>query len=384
MNKHEKIRVLFLITDLGKGGAQRYLIDLCRELEKSDEFEFIIGSLSGLNLYDELTDGLPIINLKYATYSFYRRREFPEYKKLLEDFKPHIIHTHRFLAEFLSSFHVNRDIFYICHGHDNMEQFRRLKFKDFFNSKRLINYFEKVLIVQKKYKKVKTIFIANSKDTQEYYQKVLPKRMKNDVFFAPLGFNFSLFYDPCDKILTPNQKVKIINVGSFQPKKNQLLIVDIASELKRRRIDFEINLLGDGELWQEVKKKVELNGMEKEIFLHGVVNNVEDWYKQSHIYLHTAWYEPFGLVFLEAMAAGLPVVTLDGKGNRDIFYGNRNGFIFKNPDPNLFADAIVKLSKDQTLFRQFSKNGKEYASYYDTSIANQKVINFYLSFFPKA
>ena len=48
------------------------------------------------------------------------------------------------------------------------------------------------------------------------------------------------------------------------------------------------------------------------ITLHGNVDFVEKYLWDSDIYVHPALYEPFGLVLLEAMAAGLPVVSLDG------------------------------------------------------------------------
>src|SRR5437868_11923435 len=114
----ERLRVLFLITDLVKGGAERFLVDLCRELHARGDVSFVIGALYEANEYAELSAGLPIEPLNYETFSFRGRNECPAYRKLLAEFRPHVVHTHRYLAEFLSGLHVRDDIGYVCHGHD--------------------------------------------------------------------------------------------------------------------------------------------------------------------------------------------------------------------------------------------------------------------------
>src|SRR3954452_16476871 len=114
------LRVLYLITDLAKGGAERFLIDLATALRRREDIEFVIGSLYEQDLYGALTDDLPIEQLDFRTFSLRGSNSCPAYEQLLERFRPHVVHTHRFLAEFLSSYYVSPDIAYVCHGHDNM------------------------------------------------------------------------------------------------------------------------------------------------------------------------------------------------------------------------------------------------------------------------
>ncbi len=97
----------------------------------------------------------------------------------------------------------------------------------------------------------------------------------------------------------------------------------------------------------------------------------------SHIYLHTAWYEPFGLVLLEAMAAGLPCVTLDGKGNRDLIEDGRNGFLLEREDASAFADRIVELATDRERYREISAYAQEFAKTYDIDAATDRLVDFY-------
>jgi len=93
--------------------------------------------------------------------------------------------------------------------------------------------------------------------------------------------------------------------------------------------------------------------------------------------VHTATYEPLGLVLLEAMAAGVPVITLDGKGNRDIIINGENGYLIDMPLPELFADKIQELWMDLEKYCAVSKNAIRFAEQYDIKIYTERLINLY-------
>ena len=103
-------------------------------------------------------------------------------------------------------------------------------------------------------------------------------------------------------------------------------------------------------------------GVKNYINFHGNVKNVKEHLSESNIYLHTATYEPFGLVILEAMAAGLPVITLNGKGNKDFIEQGVNGFIHANQDVELFANNIIELFTKRSFiikYQKWTRNIKE-------------------------
>lgn len=372
----EKVRILFLITDLGKGGAERLLIDICKELSTYNEFEIIIGSLFHNNQYFEETTSFNVVNLNYQTYSLLGSNDFTSYKKILEKFKPHIIHTHRFLAEFLSSFYVQENIKYFCHLHDNMVQLKRLTLKTIFNKEQLINYIERSHLINKKYKKVNTTFLSISKDTSIFLNKNT-KDFKSDTKAIPNSINFKKFYNAISDGVK-SKKIKLINIGSFHHEnKNQLFLIEIAKELLKSNLDFEINIFGDGSLKKVVERKVSDNKLNDYFIFHGNVNNVEEYLKQCHIYIHTATSESFGLVLLEAMASGLPVVSLDAKGNRDFINHGINGYIIKEQNPKLFSVQIIKLSSDKDLYIRIAEKGQGTARKYDIKEYTKNLINIY-------
>lgn len=374
-----KLKILFLITDLGRGGAERILIDLCTELNKYLNIEFVIGTLFNNNQYSELTKKFKIINLNYKPYSFLKHTEYPEYKKLLDDFQPNIIHTHRFLAEFLSSFYVNNNIKYVCHAHDNIIQLKKWAIQYLFDKKCFLNYLERKRLIKEKYNKVQTHFIAVSNDTENYLISNLPSSFSKNIFLLHNAINFQKFENkPTSTVSSQNDKLKLINIGSFHnQKKNQEFLIEIAQELLKQNIDFEIHLLGDGKLRKNLEQKVSEKQLSPYFVFHGNVENVSKHLQESDIYIHSAKYEPFGLVLLEAMAAGLPVVSLDAGGNKDFIENEVNGYIINEQNPKLFSDQIQQLYSNKDLYLQIAENGQNTARNYNIKEYTNKLTNIY-------
>jgi glycosyltransferase involved in cell wall biosynthesis len=371
------LRVLCLIPDLGIGGAERFVIDLVRALRLRDDVDVIIGSLYERDLYGELTAGLAIEQLHYRPFSLWGPNGCPAYAALLERFRPDVVHTHLFLAEFVSGYCVSPGIAYICHGHDNMVQLKGPSARALLSRQALTNLVERRHLLRHKYSRVPTAFVANSTHTRAYYQRVLPRYMRGDVVLIPPGFDVNRFAGPEVGPPADGEQIRLINVGSFVDKKNQIFIVDIAQELRGRGVDFEINLLGDGANRAGVEAAVRAAGLEDRVLFQGNVHEVERWMHRSQIYVHTATYEPFGLVFLEAMAAGLPCVALDGMGNRDLIEEGKNGFLLEREDARLFADRILKLARDHAYYRELSGYARGFAKRYDIANTSDRVVDFY-------
>ncbi len=371
------LRILFLINDLGKGGAQRFLVDLCTALQNRPDVEFAIGTLFDNNEYMELTAHLPIVQLHYTPFSFTAAREYATYQSLLQEFKPHIVHTHLYLAEFLSAQHVSQNITYVCHGHDNMVQFVRPGVGTWLDRVAVTNWLEKRYLIRHKYRRVRTSFVANSPHTLAYYKAVLPRFMRGEVYLLRYGFDYERFRARALPTLPASGPIRLINVGSFQHKKNQIFIVSVARVLREAGIDFQIDLLGDGENRARVQAEVDRSGLGDRITLHGNVDRVEEWLWRSHLYLHTAWYEPFGLVLLEAMAAGLPCVVLDGKGNRDLIEQGQNGYMLDEQAPSEFAARIQALKSSPEAYGAMSAYALEYAKRFDIGRAADRFVAFY-------
>ncbi len=355
-----ELRILHFIPNLSKGGAERLVIDICNELNNRSGVKVKLVILEDKNEFQILSKNIDIeicptkISLSVLNKSHI---EIANFKKIVSEFKPDIIHSHLFIAEIVSRWEIYPGIKYFTHCHDNMAQFKKLSLEKA-SKERITNYFEKNLLL-KRYKKCDNNFIAISKNTETYFQKNIPKSFHKKIHLLPNAINYELFSVNASQ-KTIGNICKLITIGSLVDKKNQIFLLDVVHYLKDKGYQVELDL-----------------GLTEQVTLRGNVNNVEDFLKQSDIYLHSATYEPFGLVLLEAMASGVPVVCLDGKGNRDIIEEGVNGFMILENNVETFSNKIIELIVKPELYNHISKNSKVFSKDYDIKNYVNKLLLLY-------
>jgi glycosyltransferase involved in cell wall biosynthesis len=128
-----------------------------------------------------------------------------------------------------------------------------------------------------------------------------------------------------------------------------------------------------------LQSQIEQLHLQDAVTLHGNVEFPEEFLKKSSLYLHTATYEPFGLVLIEAMACGLPVVCTDGKGNRDLIHEGENGFMVWERDPKLLADKIELLLKNETLRKEMGEKARVFAQEFGMENYVKELLSIYKS-----
>lgn len=374
--KQEQLKILHAVYCLGRGGAEKLAIDITRQLATYDDVEVLLISFDKTVDYEYSTDGINyrfcpadvrLSLLKSSTSSI------ENYIEIVKKFQPDIIHSHRYLAEVISREYMEKDIVYFTHCHDNITQFRNFSFSTLFNKKLLTNFFEKMRLFSR-YKKSNNQFIAISNDTKEYFESVLPRALKSNVHLLYNAIDFNRLNSIAHT--RPLEKINLINVGNFSAKKNQIFLVEVMKQLREMEVEATLTCLGDGSEMEKVKEKVRQYGLTDSIHFAGNVSNIESYLKEANLYVHAAFYEPFGLVLLEAMATGLPVVALNGKGNRDLVCDDENGYMVE-AKPKLFAEKIISVFKDREKYEQLSKGAISFAAKYDIKEYAQRLLAFY-------
>ena len=368
------MRILHIIPRLRKGGAERLCLDICNQLQKREDVQVRLITFSDDNAYPTLTQNIDwqIIPARVLLSVTHKNvLNVATLQKAIEDFTPDVIHTHLFEAEIVSHSCYYPKAKWFSHCHDNMRQFRNLGIKTLFNKELLTNYYEKHYSLSRYKANGGTTFVAISHDTEEYFLQTQPYRVE----LLPNAIDYEKFYNSEPR--SEHSKLKLINVGSFTINKNQKFLVEVAEIMRNRKIDFEIHLLGDGKCYEDVLRVVTESNMSSQVILHGSVDAVEDYLRESDIYVHTSFSEALGLTLIEAMAAGLPVVTLDGRGNRDLIVQGKNGYMVYEQDAKQFADRILEIWNDKQKYQEMSVFAQEFAEQYDIKPYVDKLLELY-------
>jgi glycosyltransferase involved in cell wall biosynthesis len=148
--------------------------------------------------------------------------------------------------------------------------------------------------------------------------------------------------------------------------------VDVLLEaLAKVRAPFECMVLGDGNHRPACEQLSRKLGLANRIKFTGYVRSeqLRDYYRDcSVVVMSSVWPEPFGMVGIEAMRYGLPVVAFDAGGIKEWLMDGRNGFVVPWMDRVAYAARVESLLNDKTMARQMGKNGRLLVSeHYDFS-----------------
>jgi glycosyltransferase involved in cell wall biosynthesis len=154
-------------------------------------------------------------------------------------------------------------------------------------------------------------------------------------------------------------------VGRLQPWKGQDRFVHALAELRRRGHQVHGLVVG-GNAYDlspgyeaYVHRLARALGLERHVVFTGQVEDAVAYIAAMDVLVNASEPEPFGLVLVEAMALGVPVVAVDAGGPAEILEADRSGLLVANNAPGLLADALERLSSDVELRRRLGERAQE-------------------------
>ncbi|KHN99378.1 Glycosyl transferase, family 1 [Metarhizium album ARSEF 1941] len=179
--------------------------------------------------------------------------------------------------------------------------------------------------------------------------------------------------------LAPNGETIFVTVSRIAGEKGFDFLAKAAKELEARGVNFKLYVVG-GNRNPDVEKEVQelfhpLLGEQGKVVFAGfkVGQDLATAYASGDVFLHCSVTETFGLVVLESMASGVPVIARDEGGPSDIVRHGDTGFLVQPNDVDAFVTKAVKLANDRTLRQRMGAAAREAACQATWDKINNKV-----------
>jgi len=172
---------------------------------------------------------------------------------------------------------------------------------------------------------------------------------------------------------------RLLAYGRFVEKKGFTDLLDALSLIKQDGIDFRLRLGGAGELEDQLREQVRRQHLEDNVEFIGWIEDVVKELDQCDLFILPSRSEPFGIVVLEAMARGVPIVTTTTEGPRE-FLSSNTAWFAPTADPSALAEVIKEAVSDP--HERTSKASAALSLYSRSYTAGQivpRIINLYES-----
>lgn len=158
-------------------------------------------------------------------------------------------------------------------------------------------------------------------------------------------------------------------VARLTEQKGHTTLLKAMSEVVHQFPTVQLVIVGDGELFNELQQLVNKLEIAQQVCFLGYRENAAAMMAGFDIFVHPSRWEGFGLVFLEAMTASLPIVATQVGSIPEIVRQGETGLLVPVDDPTALANAICRLLSDRALARKMGQNGRDILEKYFTVAA---------------
>lgn len=285
----KKIKILHILNTGSYSGAENVVISI---IEHSNEYANSVyagreGSIKG------------ILEKKGIDYYKLDNLDIKNIRKAIRKIHPDIIHAHDFTAGIVTSFSTF-SIPIISHLHNNSPWLKTICLKSFIYGFSCIKY--------------KTILTVSDSIMKEY---IFGKQLRKKTKIVGNPVDIHTICKKADKASYVDS-YDIVFLGRLSFAKNPFYFLEIINKCVQEFPHISVAMIGQGELTEEIKQKIENQGLQNTIKCLGFLDNPYGILKASKILCIPSLWEGYGLAAIEALALGIPVVSSDVGGLIDI------------------------------------------------------------------
>lgn len=325
-----KTKLLFLINDLGSGGAEKVLVNLVNHLDKR-KYDITVRTVMnrGVNrqfLNPEVKyDSVFKIPFRGINYLYNLPKKFIYNKITKGDFDIIIVYLHGILTKIVS--HAPSTQKTINYLHFDMERTNFLK--TFPNHEKMISTMKSYNAIVAVSKSVKTSFIKMTgikENLHVIYNTYDIKKIQQ------------LAQEDIKDYELDKKAIKICGIGSLNKRKAFDRTIRSLGKIKKENpnLNFQFFILGQGEELSLLKELIKKFNLENQVFLCGYQTNPYKFLKNSNLFVSSSIGEGFATVVVESVILGTPVLTTRTSGMEEILGSNNEyGIVVENDEQSL-------------------------------------------------
>lgn len=161
----------------------------------------------------------------------------------------------------------------------------------------------------------------------------------------------------------------MLAVGELNRNKNHLIILQALALIGDKNI--HLGICGRGPLEEELERTAKELGIERQVTLFGFRNDIPRMLAAADCFVFPSKREGLGIAALEAMAAGIPLITSDCRGTREYMQGGKNGLVCAGQNVEEYAAAICKMRDDAEMRMRMSAACMETAKAFDIEVTDK-------------
>lgn len=353
-------RILFLIHDLGSGGAEKVLVNLVNNMDRK-RFDITVMSLFDVGVNKQFL-------APHIHYIGCFKHMFPGNSHVMKLMSPTALH------KWLIRQHYDIEISYLegpsarvisgctdpktklfCWIHSTISSTK--EFAQSFRSLR------EAYVCYERFEKI----ICVSQGIRTAFCNISGMENKCSILYNTIESE-KILKESCEQAVELNaeKKVKLITVGTLKQVKGYDRLLRIASRLNREGFDFQLYILGTGPMQGKIEEFVRRNGLYNKVALLGYQTNPYKYVKKCDLFVCSSYSEGFSTAVTEALIVGTPVCTVDVSGMKEMLGENNEfGVVTINSEEALYQ-GIKRLLNNRTLLDEYCIAAKKRGEMFST------------------
>ena len=311
----DRIKVLHIVSSLGSGGVEQILYNYYKNISKNNiVFDFIVHG------YEEGVLEKKFEELGSTIYHVVPKKErfitnLKQIKNIIYNNNYDIVHCHQNFSSIIPLFLAYKKGVKVRIAHSHVSMGKKSIYNKILSSG--INYFAnyyfacgenaaKYLFGEKLYIKNRIYIMKNAISLEDFHYDIdLRNNMRNT--------------------LNLQHKFVLGHVGRFSEEKNHEFMIELIKKLENKFEDIILILIGEGNLEENIKEKVEKYNLSDRVQFLGRKQSVSKYMQAMDVLLLPSYYEGFGMVLLEGQGVGLKciasdTITRDSKITNDLIF----------------------------------------------------------------